>query len=124
LAYQEEVDNRAEIILRPYPDVLSHQRQVSLVGGTQPVWSHDGKELFYKGPSHLMVFGFNSESGLVTGTAKKLFDYTQYRNTLNVDYQVSLDGERFLMTKLENKVHNEQLFVVMNWVEVLTHESP
>ena len=39
---------RAEIYVRPYPDVETGRWQISVYGGTSPSWSQTGKELFYE----------------------------------------------------------------------------
>ena len=47
LAYQSDESTVNEIYVRPFPDVNTSRRQVSTGGGTRPLWSRDGRELFY-----------------------------------------------------------------------------
>ena len=47
LAYQSNESGRDEIYLAPFPEVTASKRQVSAQGGTRPLWSKDGRELFY-----------------------------------------------------------------------------
>src|SRR5207253_8423098 len=47
LAYDSNSSGRFEIYVRPFPDTNAGQWQVSIVGGTRPVWARNGKELFY-----------------------------------------------------------------------------
>ena len=48
LAYQSNDSGRAEIWVRPFADVNGGRWQVSSGGGSQPLWSPDGRELFYR----------------------------------------------------------------------------
>lgn len=47
IAYESNESGRFEIYVRPYPDVNRGRWQVSNRGGTQPLWSRDGRELFF-----------------------------------------------------------------------------
>jgi eukaryotic-like serine/threonine-protein kinase len=56
IAYQSTESNRMEIFVRAFPDLDAGRWQVSTGGGRYPVWSPDGRELF-----------FISDSGHLTG---------------------------------------------------------
>jgi Periplasmic component of the Tol biopolymer transport system len=47
LAYQSDESGRAEVYVCPFPKVDSGRWQVSTAGGTRPLWSRDGRDLFY-----------------------------------------------------------------------------
>ena len=47
LAYASNETGRAEVYVRPFPNVNDGKWLVSLAGGNDPVWSHSGRELFY-----------------------------------------------------------------------------
>src|SRR5262249_35461591 len=51
LAYESNDSSSFEIYVRPYPDVESGRWQVSTGGGTRPLWSRDGRGLFYVSPT-------------------------------------------------------------------------
>jgi eukaryotic-like serine/threonine-protein kinase len=51
LAYEANDSGSFEIYVRPYPDVASGRWQISAEGGRQPLWSRDGRELFYVSPT-------------------------------------------------------------------------
>ena len=120
LAYQEVVGRETQIIVRPYPNLM--EGRISLGIGEHPAWSRSGKELFYKGPSHLMVIEFDTDLGTTKSKPLALFDHTPYRSALNMDYQVSSDGQRFLMTKTDHRVNNEQIVLVTNWLQGLVFD--
>jgi Tol biopolymer transport system component len=52
LAYVSDETGRPEIYMRPFPDVDSRRETISTAGGTEPIWSHDGRELFYLATSN------------------------------------------------------------------------
>ena len=47
LAYGTNDAGRFEIWVQPYPDANIGRWQVSVDGGTRPLWARNGKELFY-----------------------------------------------------------------------------
>jgi eukaryotic-like serine/threonine-protein kinase len=48
LAYVSNESGFAQVFVRPFPDVSAGKWQISLNGGTDPLWSADGRELFFK----------------------------------------------------------------------------
>ena len=48
LAYRSNESGRGEVYMRPFPNVNDGKWLVSLDGGGDPVWSHSGRELFYR----------------------------------------------------------------------------
>jgi serine/threonine protein kinase/Tol biopolymer transport system component len=101
IAYQSEESGRTEIYVRPFPQVNNGRWQVSTAGGTRPVWAKSGRELFYLDASNALTVVPVSTSGptISFGSPTKLFD-TQYAEpNPSRHYDVSADGQRFLMLK-------------------------
>jgi hypothetical protein len=112
-----------QIMVRPFPNVDAYRRIVSLGLGSQPIWSRDGREIFYR-----------TEDGGVMSVAIRVTPRPPYFiyeapvrvvspvNTLRdwggPTYDVSPDGKRFLFIKApELDIHS--LTVILNWdVEV------
>jgi eukaryotic-like serine/threonine-protein kinase len=96
LAYASEESGRSEILVQPWPG-LEGRYVVSVGGGTDPVWSRDGRELFYRQADALMAVGISATNGFSHEPPRLLF-----RGRFWVDpsgdqaYDVSRDG-RFLM---------------------------
>lgn len=55
LAYASDASGRSEIYVRPFPEVGSALVQVSTNGGTEPVWAHNVRQLFYRSASGLVA---------------------------------------------------------------------
>ena len=126
LAYVSFETGSAEVHVRPYPGP-GRARIVSLKGGTQPLWSRDGRELFYRSGDFLMVVPLESRgSELMLGTPKPLFegrfDYGPGGSDGDgggLNYDVTPDGSRFIMLQLP-EVRSSQIHVVTDWFSELT----
>ena len=55
LAYSSDESGAAEIYVRPFPETSSAKWQVSTAGGSQPVWSRSGRQLYYINGKNEMV---------------------------------------------------------------------
>ena len=75
IAYQSTVSGRTEIYVERYPELGSRQL-MSTGGGQRPLWSRDGRELFFIGPDSRQMFAVPVQSGttLVTGRPQVLFE--------------------------------------------------
>ena len=95
LAYQSEETGRPEVYVRPYPGA-GGRVPVSLQGGAEPVWSRNGKELFYRSGDSLMVA--TVEPGAAFGVAGRrlLFRGTFMSGGRFREYDVTPDGTHFV----------------------------
>jgi Tol biopolymer transport system component len=122
IAYESEREVRSEIYVSPYPKPVP--KKISTGGGYHSAWSPDGKELFYRNGDKMMAVTIETESELKVTNSEVLFEgqyYTgRYRN-----YDVSFDGQRFLMIKeSEDQPAATQLIVVLHWFEELKRLVP
>jgi Tol biopolymer transport system component len=129
LAYEANDSGRFEIYVRPYPDVNRGLWQVSTGGGTRPLWSRNGQELFYLSPTGaLMRVGVERGSAWAAGTPTKLLDEGYFSvpgGNLGRTYDISPDGQRFLMIKAGGANQAPpQIVVVQNWLEELKRLVP
>ena len=102
---------------------------MSTGGGTTPRWSRDGRELFYASADNraIMRVQIAAGSSLTTGLPTRLFSVGESpaardgrRNTI---YDVSPDGERFLVSVPANDPGSSRVTVVLNWTSVLKPEK-
>ena len=131
LAYQSNASGQDEIYVRPFPNVEDGQWLISHGGGTRPLWSPDGRELFYVAPgARLMAVPVHvqTESSFAAGNAKELFGgyYAPREGAPGRTYDISPDGERFLMIKESGsgETSSIEFILVLNWFEELKRLVP
>jgi serine/threonine-protein kinase len=123
LAYVSDESGGLDIYIRPYPGP-GGKRQVSIDGGVEPVWNRNGRELFYRSGNKMMAVAITTEPVFTAGKPQVLFEghYVSAPGTLPA-YDVSSDGQRFLMLKAIEQPSN-QVNIVLNWFEELKGRVP
>ena len=118
LSYHSNESGQYEIYVRPFPKAEEGKLQISTEGGTEPVWAGNG-ELFYRNGEQMMAVDITTEPSLSAGTPRLLFErrYDVGPDRLT-NYDVTSDGQRFLMIKTDEE-EPTQLNVVLNWFEEL-----
>ena len=120
LAYGSDESGRSQVYVRPFPDASRGRWQVSRTGGTEPLWSPVGNELFYRNSGGDLVsveiapgFDFRVTS------ERRLFSARDYvADSRNRAYSVAPDGKSFyFISALPG--NPSQLVVVLNWFEEL-----
>ena len=124
LAYFSEESGRDEVYVRPFPNVDAAKETVSTVGGWSPVWSPDGRELFYMDGARVMAVPVQGQgTTFVAGTPELLFegpfDVSQDQN-----FDVSADGTYFVMVEVDPDTRPNRFQVVTNWFEELRRRVP
>ena len=132
LAYEANDSGQNEIYVRPFPAVNSGHWQMSTGGGTRPLWAPNGQELFYLAPSGvLMRVGVERSqtwaATVPTSLIKEGYVSVPGGNTGRT-YDISPDGQRFLMIKAgggsDQTAAPASLIVVQNWFEELKRLVP
>jgi Tol biopolymer transport system component/tRNA A-37 threonylcarbamoyl transferase component Bud32 len=126
LAYISTESGRYEIYVQPYPGP-GGKWQISTEGGTEPVWNPNGRELFYRSGSKMMAVDILTQPSFVAGRPRMLFEGPYLPTPLtNPNYDVSPDGQRFLMLKPSESAEAAptQINVVLNWFEELKRHVP
>jgi serine/threonine protein kinase/Tol biopolymer transport system component len=128
LAYVSDESGRFEVYMQPYPGP-GGKWQISTEGGTEPAWNSNGRELFYRSGDKMMAVEITTRPSLSAGKPKVLFagQYQPSPNPVpNANYDVSPDGQRFLMVKPsgQDQVAPTQINVVLNWFEELKQKVP
>jgi eukaryotic-like serine/threonine-protein kinase len=126
LAYLSDRTGRQELYVQPFPGP-GEPRQVSTDGGTEPVWARNGRELFFKQGEKMMVVDVTLAPAFVASRPRLLFE-GRYEVSFLVSgmrfYDVSPDGQRFLMVKSDTPTTPRQLHLVVNWFEELKRLVP
>jgi Tol biopolymer transport system component len=125
LAYTSNESGAYEIYAIPFPPTGTAKWAISAGGGTEPLWSHSGRELFYRDASgNLVAVEVNTNPTFSLGRATKLFPaagFTKLRST--PQYAVGRDDQRFLMIRPMVNGPADKLIFVENWFEEVKLES-
>ena len=131
LAYEANDSGRVEVYVRPFPEVNSGHWQVSTTGGTRPLWAPSGQELFYVAPTGaLMRVGVERAPSWAATTPTLLVKERPSTNPntyIGRTYDISSDGQRFLMIKeggADQTGAPPQIIVVQHWTEELKRLVP
>jgi dipeptidyl aminopeptidase/acylaminoacyl peptidase len=126
LAYVSDESGRQEVYIQPYPGPGS-KHLISREGGREPVWSPDGRELFYRFGYQVFAVPIETEPELIAGTPQVLFErplrYGNVEGGFNL-YDVAPDGRRFVMPAMEQESEPVRFHVVLNWFDELERLVP
>jgi Tol biopolymer transport system component len=113
LAYQSNESQQFQIYVVSFPQP-GGKWQISATGGTDPVWSHDGRELYYySADNKIMAVNIKPGPQFQFGEPKGLFEANISTN--NISFDVSKDG-RFLLPVLgTEQAATVPMTVVLNW---------
>ena len=137
LAYHSNISGEFQVYVRPFPNVQDGRSQISTAGGTRAAWSRNGRELFYlDGEGMLTSVAVPAAPGSTfsPGPPVKILNksYHAGASILGLDlraYDVSPDGQRFLMIKEPDSAPPTSpaavnIVVVLNWIEELKDRLP
>jgi len=125
LAYVSNESGQNEVYVRPFP---SGDRKwiISTGDGREPRWSPVGNELFYTSGSRMMAVGIETVPEFRPETPAYLFDadfVVTYARDFNASYDVSLDGERFIMVRGDPD-EGHRVHVILESFEELNRLAP
>jgi serine/threonine-protein kinase len=130
LAYSSDESGRFEIYVRPFPKVNEQRFQISTSGGFGAIWARSRSELFYQTRDG-NIFSVNVKTGpaFVAGSPNKVIDGAPYvAAQFGRMYDVSPDGQRFLMLKPDVNSRpipgSASVVVVLNWFDELRARVP
>jgi eukaryotic-like serine/threonine-protein kinase len=118
VAYASSETGNWEVYVSPFPGFTS-KWQVSREGGEEPRWRRDGKELYYLAPDgRLMAVDVRTTTGFESGSPQPLFR-THPRQPISAmdffTYDVTADGQKFLVNTKVETVNSAPLSVILNW---------
>jgi serine/threonine-protein kinase len=126
MAYASNETGRYEIFVVPFPNVGDARWAVSVGGGQEPLWSRDGRELFYRAANgDVVAVPVRTESTFSAGTPAVLFSGSGYQATnSHRQYDVTPDGERFLFLRRVGTSQESRLILVQSFLEELKRLVP
>ena len=113
MAYVSNESGRSEIYVAPVPGP-GGRRQISSEGGEQPRWVRNGKEIVYRNGTRMMSVPVQLRPDLQIGKPIELFDRKFDRGAAVDAYDVTSDGQTFVMTRSERENPTE-IRVVIGW---------
>ncbi len=121
VAYVSDESGAAQIYVRPVNG--PGRSQVSIDGGTAPVWGRDGRELFFGNGDALFAAPVALGETFSSGTVRRLFSGPYTFDAVTVNYDVAPDGQHFLVPG-NQAAAPQQLELVLNWFAELQRLAP
>jgi serine/threonine-protein kinase len=128
LVYSSNRSGQYEIYLERYPE-LGNRQLISGGGGRFPLWSRDGRELYFAALDNRRIFSVAMPTGTtgVPGRPQELFSYAMYISGGSQPYDVGPD-RRFLMIQsgevAAGAATGPSLILIQNWFEELKRLAP
>ena len=114
VAYVSDESGRYEVYVQRFPGG-GGKRLVSRNGGGQPRWRRDGKELFYVAHGTLLAIDVTTMPNLSMGSPRELFESVGLNSPTVQYYDVSADGQWFVLRELMEVDDPPVIRVVQNW---------
>jgi serine/threonine-protein kinase len=132
MAYESNESGQYEIYVRPFPEVNAGKWPISTKGGRAPLWSPDGRKLFYRNGDAAMAVAIEPGPAFKPGKSEVLFrgPYVPRTGQEPHPWDISRDG-RFLMMKRVQPTEKapaakapRKISIVVNWFEELKQRVP
>ncbi len=126
LAYQSNESGQYEIYIRPFPGP-GGKWQISSGGGEIPIWSENGRELFYLAPTRQIMVATYSAQGDSFGASKpRLWSEERIADRrFALAFDLHPDGERFAVVMAAQEQVEEKrdhVILIQNFFELLRQE--
>ena len=114
VAYVSYQSGRSEVYVQSFPP-SDGKWQISTMGGMEPSWREDGKELFYANSDNLYAMQVKTESGMFEpGVVKPLFGIRLEKTERRARYQVADNARRFLVNVPRES--SSRIIISTNWL--------
>jgi Tol biopolymer transport system component len=114
IAYVSNESGTAQVYLQTFPE-LKQKTLISREGGTLPVWSRNGRELYYRNGANMMTVSVSNGPHFSIGTASVLFRRTSQFPV----FDVTPDGRFLMIDDRDSPLTAAALTVRVNWLDVL-----
>ncbi len=122
LAYASNESGTMEVYVRPFPGP-GGRWQISTEGGTHPVWSHNGRELFFLNlDGRITVADYAATGGAFAAGSPRVWSQTRVRS-----YDLAPDGKGFAILPIGNASDDKpltQLTILLNFFDELQRRVP
>jgi eukaryotic-like serine/threonine-protein kinase len=121
ITYANTGSTRLDIYVARAPD-LADPVMVSTNGGSRPIWSKNGRELFYREGDAMMKISVDTAHGFHAGKPERLFTGEFGGESHDTAFDVTADGQRFIMVSSDPASTLTKLTIVQNWSEELRRQ--
>lgn len=112
VVYGSSESGAAQIYVRPFPS-LSARYQISLAGGTTPLWSPDGKRIYYVAGRDLIAATIGSTAPFTIASREPVIGRGFSFNGIHADYDALKDGRTLVAFRAPEE--ESQIVAVHNW---------
>ena len=126
MAYESEETGRVEVYLQSFPDPTLGRWKLSSNGASEPLWSRGGKEVVFRQRDTVMTVTVNPDAKEI-GTPVPLFGGPYVFHAAwdeGHSYDVSKDGETFVMLREPPGRQRRRIVVTFNWLAELSARVP
>jgi serine/threonine-protein kinase len=127
MAYDsDESGQGVDVFIQSFPNPRLKRLKVSPAHGSEPMWTQGGRELVYREGDKVMAVSIDPATG-ASGPPRILFSGPYPDNpgwTRPRSYDVTPDGERFLLTKLPGERPRPRIMIVLDWFDELRARVP
>jgi len=125
VAYSSDESGRPQVYVQAFPGP-GLKLQVSNEGGTDPTWRRSGGELYYRSGNKMMVVSVTTSPEFRASAPKQLWEGNYSAGSgsscgmpgvSSASYDVTPDGQRFLMVRDDDVTVSTRIVVVLNFAE-------
>jgi Tol biopolymer transport system component len=115
VAYQSSESGREEVYVRPWP-AMDANFLVSNQGGTEPMWSRDGRELYYRNQSEVLAVTVSAQGARIDRSTPRLLFSGAFALDGSGDqsYDLAPDGRFMMLRPVAGSRATVQ--VALNWI--------
>ncbi len=133
IAYESDESGIYEVYVRPFPPPLGGaggKWQISTTGGTLPIWSRNGRELFFENPDNrIMVTDYEVKNESFDAGKPRLWSDQRLQDVGGLqNYDLAPDGKRFaILPEFESPAEgkgNIHLTFLLNFFDELRRRAP
>ncbi len=131
MAFVSNQEGQNEVYVCPFPDVNKDRWKVSTKGGTQPLWSPGGDELYYRNGEEILAVSVQTKEQFSFKSPVKIFSGKYLLDNFTLNWDIHPKNKNFLMLKIPDTTIEKsdqesphKIVVVTNWFEELKEKVP